>query len=461
MKVKFLSFAVSIMILLTACTSCAGSKAEEQRQVSGTPNFAGAYKEMSTPAFWIDGVENPDEILMTAHQIEKFNKNIVSTEATNCVDLNRYKRSLSKEELLQQLQKYKIPEETRYIGATPLADDYYEKLFVNRNEESVAAQNPVRLGVITQNTELRTWPTADVSYNEIDDIDFDLSCETVLKTGERVAILHESTDRKWLYVQAYSYIGWARTEDVALCTEDEWNTIGKNTDWLTVTGNRIILDVNNVNPKVSRRELTMGTKLILLRDKPDAIDGISTISSYVALLPVRNEKGALELVETRVPQSLDVTVGFLAYTPRNIIEQAFKMLGERYGWSGLWDARDCSNYTMDIYHCFGIELPRNSSHQAAVAGARVDVSNYSDADKQALILRQPVGTLIAFKGHIMLYLGAYKGKPYVIHQPYAFIPAGETEKTVAACVLVSDLAIKRGSGAVFLSEIRTVNALVK
>lgn len=456
MKVKSIVFVLMSIVLLSACSNKAG----EQMHVSGEPNFAGAYYEMNTPAFWISGIENPDELIMSASQIEEFNKNIPDTDKTKCVDLNSYKESLSKAELLEKLRQYTIPEEARYIGDMPVDEIYYKQLILNRNEGSVKEQNSVRFGVIIQNTELRSWPTADVSYDAINDTEFDMSCETVLKTGERAAVLHESADKEWLYVQAYNYIGWVKAEDIAFCTADEWKTIAENSNWLTVTGNRILLDHSNINAKVSRRELTMGTKLMLLKDKPAVIDGISTVGSYVVLLPTRDDNGKLELTQTRVPQGLDVTQGFLEYTPRNVIEQSFKMLGERYGWSSLWNARDCASYIMDIYHCFGIQLPRNAGNQAAVAGERVDVSNYSDEDKQALILRQPVGTLLEFKGHIVLYLGAYGGKPYVIHQVYNFIPENETIAAEAACVLVSSLEIKRaGNGKTLLSEIRTVNAL--
>lgn len=66
----------------------------------------------------------------------------------------------------------------------------------------------MRWGVVTEEAQLRTWPTYDVSYDLQDDVNFDLNCETVLKTGERVAVLHVSTDEEWLLVQAYNYLGW-------------------------------------------------------------------------------------------------------------------------------------------------------------------------------------------------------------------------------------------------------------
>lgn len=463
MKSKRMILATIIIALLVLCFTVFtifGLKAAKQIKVSGEENFAGAYQEMSTPEFWISKQENPNEIIMSGDQIDALNKNFTITDGANCVDLDNYAKSLSKSELIEKLRVYTVPESTRYIGETPADEAYYQALFQNRNETSVMEQNPVRLGVIIQNTQLRSWPTADVSYSDINNVEFDLNCQTALKTCERVAILHKSADQEWLYVQAYTYIGWVRAQDTALCTEDEWNTIGTNTNWLTVTANRITLDFSNVNAKVSRRELTMGTKLILLLDKPAVVDGISTQSAYVVLLPAREANGTLKLVVTYVPQSLDVTVGFLEYTTKNIIEQSFKMLGERYGWGGLWNARDCSAYTMDIYHCFGINLPRNASKQAIAAGKQIDVSTYSNEDKQAFILSQPVGTLLAFPGHIMLYLGEYDGEPYVIHQSYSFISKDKTTEAQVSCVLVSDLEVKRSkSGETFLSEITTVNAI--
>lgn len=456
MKMKKMALISMIMILLTACTSKSGGEI----QVSGKPNLVGAYQEMNLPTYWNDKLDNPDELIMSKKQIEDFNKKITDSEATKCIDLDSYKKTLEKDELLEKLRLYTVPEEPRYIDDIAVSDDYYEQLLSNRNEAKVKDENPVRFGVIIQNTQVRNFPTSDVSYSEANDIDFDMGCESVLKSGERVLILHESTDQSWQYVQAYNYIGWVKTEDTAYCTNDEWKSIAENTDWLTVTGNRIILDVNNSNLKVSSKEFTMGTKFMLVKDKPLDVDGVFTESSYVVLIPTREENGDLKLVETRIPQGLDVTEGFLEYTPRNVITQAFKMLGERYGWGGLWNARDCASYIMDVYHCFGVNLPRNADSQAAVPAKRVDVSKYSDEQKEALILKQPIGTLLEINGHIMIFIGEYENKPFVIQQAFSFIPKEDEKLVTAGCSFVSNLEIKRGNtGKSFLREIRTINAI--
>lgn len=73
MKAKSLILMLMSIVLLGACTG----KAEQQMHVRGEPNFAGAYHEMNTPAFWMSGIENLDERIMSTSEIEEFNKNIL------------------------------------------------------------------------------------------------------------------------------------------------------------------------------------------------------------------------------------------------------------------------------------------------------------------------------------------------------------------------------------------------
>ena len=64
----------------------------------------------------------------------------------------------------------------------------------------------------------------------------------------------------------------------------------------------------------------------------------------------------------------DVSVGYLPYTRAHILRQAFKMLGENYGWGGQREGRDCSSFIMDIYNVFGIRSPRNADQQEKIPG---------------------------------------------------------------------------------------------
>ena len=53
----------------------------------------------------------------------------------------------------------------------------------------------------------------------------------------------------------------------------------------------------------------------------------------------------------------------LPLTRANIIRQAFKFLGERYGWGHDYNARDCSGFVSEVYRSMGVQMPRNTSDQ--------------------------------------------------------------------------------------------------
>lgn len=455
MKFKKYFILTLCIFLISGCTNNKSTK----KPVSKEVNEGGAYEEMNQASFWIDQLKDPDKIIMDQNKIEQFNNEVPNIEATDCVDINTYPLSLSKEELLQKLHKYNVPEEPRYLNETLLDNNYYQNLLRQRNEENIREENAVRKGIILENTQIRTWPSSDVSYSEANDVDFDLNSESLVKTNEAVLVLHTSMNQEWYYVQTYNYLGWVSAKDVAFYNDEQWNQQINNKDWLVVTGNRITLDHSNVNPNISKKELTMGTKLMLINDKPALLDNVSTMGSYVALLPTKTTDGSLQLIETRVPKNLDVSVGFLAYTKNNIITQSFKLLGERYGWGSSMDARDCSSYTMDVYQCFGISLPRNTEAQVEASKNTLDVSSKSDEDKQAEILKQLPGTLLGMNQHIMIYLGEYEGKPYVIHQIYGFTPKGKDETAIIASVVVTNLEILRANKYSYLREISHINSI--
>ncbi|MEJ2467682.1 MAG: NlpC/P60 family protein [Campylobacterales bacterium] len=92
------------------------------------------------------------------------------------------------------------------------------------------------------------------------------------------------------------------------------------------------------------------------------------------------------------------------------------MMQTKYGWGGLYGERDCSSTLRDIFAPFGIWLPRNSSQQSKV-GRVVSFEGLNDDEKLEKITSEakPFETLLYLKGHILLYLGLYKGEPAVLH----------------------------------------------
>jgi len=139
-------------------------------------------------------------------------------------------------------------------------------------------------------------------------------------------------------------------------------------------------------------------------------------AAAVAILH-ESEDGELNFRTALIARSQDVHLGYLPYTRRSIIQQAFKFLGERYGWGHSYNARDCTGLVSEVYRTVGILLPRNSIQQgSSPIGDNIRFSPDDTAEEKLQALASAdVGNLLYSTGHVMLYLGTMDGQPYVIH----------------------------------------------
>src|SRR5690606_16400823 len=130
-------------------------------------------------------------------------------------------------------------------------------------------------------------------------------------------------------------------------------------------------------------------------------------AGYVVELPVRGDDGRLAFQAALLPRSADVAPDYLPLTEANLIRQAFKFLGERYGWGHSYNTRDCSGVVSEIYRSFGVLLPRNTSAQAvspALNRLGFDAGDSHAARAQALRDARP-GDLVYIPGHVMMVIG--------------------------------------------------------
>jgi hypothetical protein len=145
-----------------------------------------------------------------------------------------------------------------------------------------------------------------------------------------------------------------------------------------------------------------------------------------------------------------ISTGFLPYTPRAVIGQAFKMLNEPYGWGGMYGGQDCSRLLQEVFATVGIDLPRDSKDQARTGkGLAAFKEDEPLSNKIAALKNAPVGNVILpMKGHIVLYLGTVNDRPYAIHSLWGYREPSDEGDVVRVInrTAVSDLYLGEGSG---------------
>ncbi len=302
-----------------------------------------------------------------------------------------------------------------------------------------------RYAITVTRTEMRAFPTHDRLFSNADDFETDRFIETAVYPLEPLAILHESSDGTWYLAQSYNYLAWIPAKAVALTSRNKLFNYLEAQHFLVVTGKGVLTANNPIRPEVSEMQLDMGVRIPLAaRDEiPKDIDGQHPAGNYVVKLPVRNSEGKLEFGLGLVARVEDVRVGYLPYTKENIIRQAFKFLGQRYGWGGMFNTRDCSAFIMDNYRSMGIMLPRNASEQGKLSlGISHKMSRAMTLDQRQAILDKISVSPVYMNGHAMLYLTKHEQDYFIIHN-FAGIRArdetGQMQTAKTRCVFITPL----------------------
>jgi len=147
------------------------------------------------------------------------------------------------------------------------------------------------------------------------------------------------------------------------------------------------------------------------------VNGESPYTGHVIELPVHTAAGGLELVPALLPGTADVASDYLPLTAGGVLRQAFKFLGERYGWGHGYNGRDCSGFVSDVYRTFGVDLPRNTGDQEVSPALQgVAFTNADDHARRLAVLRDAqVGDLVYIPGHVMMVIGHIGDVTYIIH----------------------------------------------
>jgi hypothetical protein len=232
---------------------------------------------------------------------------------------------------------------------------------------------------------------------------FDTFQESLVSANTPVFITHVSKDKAWLLAETPYVVGWIAARKVAPVDKDftkKW----ENGHYAVIIKDKIPLcdeegrflfkaPLGSIFPKVG--EDPKGMKVLI----------------------ATADRDGRAFLKTAVISMEEATTKPLKLTNYNIAKIANELINEPYGWGGLYQNRDCSAMTKDLFAPFGIWLPRHSSDQAKEGGMFVNLQHLSPQEKEQAIIKDgmPYLTLIWRKGHIMLYIGSHQGKALIFH----------------------------------------------
>lgn len=408
-----------VLVIVVLAALAASSAALAQAVVPGH-GIPGVAPEHLRADFWVARAPAPDQVILTAGEIAAQNRRLLA-EDPSLHDLERLPPVLTQELVRSWVERRSQPPTRR------LFDERGDSVRASRiaalldavQLDAIPSEQPVRFGLVTERADLRTFPTRLRVFSNLDNTDIDRWQESALFPGTPVVIVHESKDGAWWFVVSRHYAAWVAKIHVAEGPRDMVLGYAQREPYLVVTGAKVHTVFTPQRPQVSQLQLEMGVRVPLLADWPadSLVNGQHPYTGHVVELPERTETGELALVPALVPLTADVSVGYLPLTPGGIIRQAFKFLGERYGWGHGYDGRDCSGFVSEVYRSFGVDLPRNTGDQAV--SPALNRLAFSDADglerRLAVVGETQVGDLIFIPGHVMMVIGRVDGVTYVIH----------------------------------------------
>ena len=455
---RFKSFA--ILLLITALLLAALPVSAETALL---PEVA---SKMTEPDFWAKKAHQPDAVLADASQIDALNTAFLAEEACFMTDLEQtyepYDGASYRGERVKQamsaLSEYMASGFYRVDGEQVRFCDVEDVLKAIDDAEVSEAQE-VRYGICATLADVRAVPTDLLITDMAGDNDFDTLQYSYVRVNEPVVIRAQTADGIWYYCDTWCVCGWIRADHIAVCRDrEEWLSAWQipQEELLVVTGGKLYLDSSNVNAASSQRMLTMGTTLRRVKDEDfdPAVTNRAPYHNTAVWLPVRDEEGRYTTTIALIPQHCSVSMGYLPLTTGNLMDVAFSMLGDAYGWGGMLAVPDCSQYIRNIYKCFGLELPRNTTWQSAMPALKTALGELDPEEKAKILDDLPAGTILFFRGHEMMYLGQVDGLHYVISSVGSIMaPGGDSVQRVRSVIINTLEQTVRGNGNTWLEDL--------
>ncbi|MCE5249055.1 SH3 domain-containing protein [bacterium] len=427
-------FLLSVMVFLTVCGSVIWSQKSKPRHAPDT--LDGVEPEMLSPGYWIALQPDADEIIMTSDEIAAFNervrsKHVVFRDYFGKPDPleNDFELTQIKGPVMNPLLPIELPDTLPgdslrvrlgkniewlysrdfYDNRNAIYSDTMRREIVNdMNIDAVPDIITRRFGIVVNHSNVRHYPTAVPGYSDTQ-WELDMFQATALLIGNPVAVIHQSADGDFLYIESPVTRGWVPAENIALADRETVRALTDDRNFLMATGHRIPVYGDPAFSGFARYLYFSAIMPLIRQDK----------GGYTVKMPYRRPDGSLGVANGYIRPDADVHKGYLPYTKRNVITQAFKLLNQPYGWADQDNKRSCAGTMRVLLRCFGIKTGRHPSFILSASDHQfyIDPSLSTEEKMARVAALEPVITMAGNYGHIVLYLGrARNGKLYYFHQ---------------------------------------------
>lgn len=295
---------------------------------------------------------------------------------------------------------------------------------------------------------------------------FDLAQNSAVWAGTPLLVSHMTRDNAWALVETWYAKGWMPVDDLGFVNPDQVQRY-RNGVFVSVVQDRIpIRGCLSLVPDSARPDSPLFLQyarigMILpawpgaaVPGSPDAPQGMpqdapqSTPSNapwnsrldpvpsspWTLMVPRRLPDGRAVFLPGTLPAA-SAALFPLELSTWNLAVVGNQMMGQPYGWGGLFRNRDCSSTLQDLFAAFGLALPRNSRAQAE-AGRFVNLDGLHPAEKLARLRTAPPLTTLVYKpGHIMLLAGTWQGRPLIFHNMWGLRSTAMSGPTPGRIVL--------------------------
>lgn len=338
-----------------------------------------------------------------------------------------------------------------------LPQSWFDEMLEKSNFKAYGSLN--KKAMTLHYTDVRNFPTHKPVLKDPsiagEGYPFDYMQNSGIHANEPLFVSHLSRDGEWAYIFTSYITGWVRLRDIVYVSESISNKY-MQARFLSITDEQYPIKDLQGNFVFKSR---VGMRLPLVSIEKEY---------FIALALKEGKNHRPTYVKVRIPFQVGQE-GIISLTPNNLVHISDLMLMSKYGWGGLYEERDCSSMLRDLYAPFGIWLPRNSSQQAKI-GKVISFEGLNLEQKREKIKKEGIAfeTLLYKKGHILLYLGLYKGKIAVLHNAWGIrtLDNGKEGRKILGKTIISSLELgkelkdyDKDSG--LLAKIKSMNIITQ